>query len=331
MKKLLSRRASPLPAILLGAWLGAGAAAAQASHPRASFGTVIPDLHDQRQKPEEILHLVDEHGPRLADEITVTSILDFETPATTGALDAVQLGLRRLFAESELVALAVVEGSEILGTQDGYADRRTGLRIVRRFKGGRVAERKVICRHLEFAEQDSAESLKAGAPVLAFLRRMQGDDGLPWSQDYETMDLASGLRDLAGAGLRAYQERLDALASLDRRGKREPFDDAAFLMEWLVATAENPHTRHEAVGEIYFALKSFADLAENMRQSPTVAAGDLEQLVAGRNEELILLGATFSDRHRQRLEAALLANENLEGKELALYQLVHDWNLEPSR
>jgi hypothetical protein len=319
----LSRRASLLAAIALDASLGAGAAAAQTSLPGASFGAVVADLRDHRQKPEEILHLVGDSGPRLADEVTVASILDFETPARTGALGAVQPDLRRLFAESELVALAVVEGSEILGTQDGFADWRTGLRIVRRFKGGNAVERSVICRHDE-------ASRPPGAPVLVFLRRLPADDGLPWRQDYETMDLAFGLRDLEGPGLHAYQERLDALAALERRGKREPFDDAAASMEWLVATAENPFTRHEAVGELYGALKSFADLAENMRRSPTTAAGDLEQLIAGGNEELILLGAAFSDRQRRRLEAALLSIENLEGTELALYELVHDWNLDPS-
>lgn len=220
--------------------------------------------------------------------------------------------LQELFAESELVVSGVA-GASIAIDPDDPEEVRTELRVTSVLKG-RHTGKSLFIRHSEGAEWGH---LAPGAKILAFLTSegSEGDRATYVSADYQ-----AGLKVLSEAEMAAYGERIEALARISRRGDPTPVR----LVEWLVATAEEPLTRHEATGEIRGALAALADQAESNDISPELAAEQLRGS-ADSDSSPALLGAYLGEAERERLRRALLSTRGLTEGDFALFKIVRPW------
>jgi hypothetical protein len=250
--------------------------------------------------------------------------------ALMGALMVVAEPLRRLVAESDLVVAARVGPSTGL-TPGELADVTVELQIESLLKGS-VAGRTVAYRP---AARRLATELVPGSRVLAFLKASLATDGSRETPRFESADYFRGVRVLGDAEHVAYVERLEALARLRRKAERRGEQDPGELMEWLVATTEDPYTRHETVFEIRGAVGALAEIAERDGITVTAAAADLKALIdrfRGEGGKLseeprpAFLGAALTDGQKERLTAALSAAERLADVDLALFGIVRTWD-----
>lgn len=146
-----------------------------------------------------------------------------------------------------------------------------------------------------------------------------------------TSDPLSGLRKLSDAEAKPYGQRLEALERITRHGAAHPAD----VLEWLVATAEEPLTRGEAVNELREAVGRLGwqagqhdtpvdRYAERLRDvlADFLAAGGRPQ---GETDP-VLIAAFLTDAHRERLTTALLRTPHAASADLDLYELVSPWH-----
>ncbi len=133
--------------------------------------------------------------------------------------------------------------------------------------------------------------------------------------------------------LRSHVYGEDALADLARDSGSEPDR----VMEWLVATAENPQTRKEATGEISHALQDLEDFLEEAEaheeQTFETLRLDLERATAesvasGEPPRTARLGASLTERQKHRLTRALQEAESLDEGSIGLLELVSLWDPE---
>jgi hypothetical protein len=133
----------------------------------------------------------------------------------------------------------------------------------------------------------------------------------------------------------AYLARLEDLAGLERRAQRRGEAEPSDLLEWLVATVEDPLTRAEATDELRAAVRALGELAAESGTGADLAALDLQVLVdrfrqdggtVSQEPPAALVGAFLADSHRQRLAAALGATERLRQDDLELFQIVRTWD-----
>jgi hypothetical protein len=172
--------------------------------------------------------------------------------------------------------------------------------------------------------------MQPGDKVLAFLEPREAEAG--WgSGGYVAADALSGLRELSDAELKAYRERIEALAQIPRSGTARP----AELLEWLVATTENPATRKEAIDELSWAVRNLERQAEQHNTPVDRYAQDLRDVFADflsaggtpeREVNPVILAAFLTDAHRERLTAALLSPPKGAEADLGLYDLVGPWH-----
>jgi hypothetical protein len=261
--------------------------------------------------------------------------------ATAGVLAVSQDPLRRLYDESELVAAARVGPSVVLGRDGELAEVATELRLESILKG-RVSGNRVTYRHSTYMGASSenheyAADLAPDSRILAFLKESGETDGPTGRPAFESADYAFGVRQLSDAEQAAYIDRLEALARLQRQSERRGEVDPSDLVEWLVATAEDPHTRGEATGEILQALAALKERAATEGTTMELAAQDLRAVVdrfraaGGRISEEPrpeLLGASMTEAQRNRLTAALRGSETLEDADYDLFFLVRTWDEE---
>lgn len=261
--------------------------------------------------------------------------------ATLGVISVSAVPLRQEFDASDLVVVAVVGPSAVVGGE--VVEVSTALHV-ETFIKGTAARGDVPYRHSEQGTRQGEPGpwraeLAPGTRVLALLtpaRAELADRGKP---AFETAP-GSDPRRLGDAEGDAYVSRLEALARLERqfarRGERDPGD----LMEWLVATAEDPSTRREATGELQAALDALTGFA---------AAGGLPADLAGEHLKVLLerfhadggtlrseppaelLGAFLTAEHRKRLTAALRATERLDNADRDLFVLVLRWDEKAAR
>jgi hypothetical protein len=167
--------------------------------------------------------------------------------------------LRRTYDESDLVIAAVIGPSVVVGRDVAY-------------------------RHVEYgAEAAAGDSWRAefvpGTRVLALLQRSKTDGARAGRPTFESVDYHFGIRQLGDRERAAYLARLDALARIDREAERRGEMSPGDLVEWIVATAENPLTRGEATGELRGAQEALAEDATRAGTSAEVAAEDLKVVV----------------------------------------------------
>ena len=243
-----------------------------------------------------------------------------------GVMVVAQEPLRRVFEDSELVVLATAGPSVVLEQDEGFGEVATELVVGTAFKG-RASGRSIRVHHAE-VEAEEEGRFAPGTKVLAFLRTR--DDGSSRRVVYESADYHFGLKALPPAELAAYGERLSALARLLRRGAPHPAD----LVEWLVATAEEPLTRHEVTGELINALWSLGELAERRGASTEHTAEDLQAVVTrflaeGGSFESepapALLAAFLTGEQEERLSEAFKTAPHLTEAELSLFAIIRPW------
>ena len=235
---------------------------------------------------------------------------------TIGVLAMVAQPLRHVYDESALVVVATAGRTVPVASEDEW-DRqvRTELVIADVLKG-ETGERMLRVVH------GAHEELQAGQTVLAFL--VPNEEAGRDVDAYNLADHGFGLKQLSATDLEAYGERIAALAPLTRDGAPDPAD----LIEWLVATAEDPATRGEAVGELDHAVRTLGQGANLTAQDIRAALDDF--LAAGgtpaSETEPAVLAAFLTEAHKRRLTRALLATERLAESDLELHDMVRPWS-----
>lgn len=263
--------------------------------------------------------------------------------ATLGVLYVPAEPLRKEFDASDLVVVAVVGPSAVVGRADELIEVSTALQV-EQFIKGTFTRGEVPYRHSEQATGTGElgpwrAELTPGTRVLALLARARTDGAVRGKPAFE-IKLGSDLRRLDDAEGDAYVSRLEALARLERQFARRGETDPADLMEWLVATAEDPSTRREATGELESALLALASHAAEERLPADLAGEHLKALLerfhadGGRlrgEPPAELLGAFLTAGQRKRLTAALLATDRLDAADRDLFVLVRRWDEKAAR
>jgi carboxypeptidase family protein len=237
--------------------------------------------------------------------------------------------MHRLYEETSLVVLAVAKKSVTVRQQDYTSEVRTELVISAVLKGD-TRERVISLFHDQMPDEDPASRLQPGDNVLAFLNPRDSEHGRG-ADGYVAADAISGLRELTDAELAAYSERIEALAQIPESGAERP----AELLEWLVATTEDPATRKEAVSGLSQAVRQLEQQAERHEVPVDRYAQGLRDVFADflgaggtpeREVNPVILAAFLTDAHRERLTAALLRTSQIEDATFDLYELVSPWH-----
>jgi hypothetical protein len=252
-----------------------------------------------------------------------------EGGAVGGAIVMPVEPMHRLYEETSLVVLGVAGKSVTVGQQDYTREVRTELVISSVLKGD-TRERLISVYHDQMSDEDPASRLQPGSNVLVFLNPREAENGRG-SDGYVAADALSGLRELPDAELAAYQERIEALAQIPESGVARP----AELLEWLVATTEEPATRKEALYELRGAVHQLEYQAGQRKIPVNLYAQSLQDVFADflsaggtpeRDVNPVILTAFLTDAHRERLATALLRTSHVEEADFALYDMVSPWH-----
>jgi Carboxypeptidase regulatory-like domain len=231
--------------------------------------------------------------------------------------------LRRQHEDSSLVVTATAGRSvAVPGEHEWSNEVRTELVIDEVLKG-RTGERVVQVVHV------AEPGLQPGETVLAFLvpgdQRGRPSDGHR-TAGYVPADYGFGLRQLSEAELPAYAERIQALSEITRDGVPHPED----LVDWLVATAERPETRGEAIIELSGLARNPKEGLAATRYTRDVRRALADFLAAGgtltSDFDPAVLAAFLTEAQKDRLTHALLQTETLARPDLDLYNLVRPWS-----
>jgi hypothetical protein len=276
--------------------------------------------------------IVVQPGERQRVELTAQPIVHL-----AGAMAMAAPPLRQRFGNSDLVVAAVIGPSSVVERREHRLTVLTELRVDTVFKGT-LGGRTLVQRHWEhdFDGAAWAGEYAPGTRVVAFLDRGEEAAGSAGRPVFEAADYSVGISRFGDDAERtAYEARLEALARIERRAERRGEKDPDELVEWLVATVEEPLTRSEAVGELAGAVAALAERAAATNASTDVAAADLRLLVerfrdgGGRlsaDPRPALLGAALTLDHRQRLGAALAATDELSHDAFELFELASRWD-----
>jgi hypothetical protein len=263
---------------------------------------------------------------------------------TMGVIAMVARPMHEVFAESPLVVLATAGRTRVVEDDgEGWGLVETELLVDEVLKGELRRSRIFYQRYDSWENEDgdivgSPEDLspRRGEEVLAFLAPSTREENAKRRRVYEAADGEFGVRVLDRASSAAYRERLRDLERITRFGKPAP----DVLAEWLVATAEDPLTRGESVSEILSAYGELDRVAERRSLGVEEAAEQLRQAVrrfredggevAGESSEA-LLGASFTDNHRERLLDALVSTGDDVALDLGLFDVVRRWAPEEAK
>jgi len=274
-------------------------------------------------------------GVQVNVEITATPPSD---SVTTGVIVPTTAPMRQLFADSDLVVIAVAGPSSFI-ERDTYVGHASTELLVETVVKGMADVRRIRYRHDEYVDERAADiaaagELEPGRRVLAFLDRSDGETSDRPMPIYEAADFES-VKVLDDAAVGAYVRRLAALERVEARADRRGEGDPEELVEWLVATVEEPLTRGEATDDLADALDALDEHAERSSLTRAQAAADLLDLVdrfrdeGGRLQaepQPELLGAFVGEEQRRRLAAALVAAEGLGEGDRGLFELVRRWD-----
>ena len=237
--------------------------------------------------------------------------------------------MHSLYEESGLVVLAVAGKSVPVGQEEYSSEVRTELVISSVLKGD-TRERVISVYHDQRPDEAPESRFQPGAHVLAFLNPRGAEYG-ERSDGYVSADAVSGLRVLPEAEIEPYRERIEALAQIPESGEARP----AELLEWLVATAEDPVTREEAIDELSWAVRQLERRAGEHEISVDRYAQSLRDVfvdflsTGGTPERQVnsaILAAFLTDAQRERLTTALLRTSHIEDTDVDLYLLVSPWH-----
>jgi hypothetical protein len=251
-----------------------------------------------------------------------------EGMALGGAIAVTEEPIRELYAGAALVVSGVA-GKSVVARRGEYTwEVRTDVVLSSVLKG-ETRERVISVFHDQMPDEAPAERWPAAERVLAFLDPREAESGRG-SDGYATHTVF-GLKTLSEADLAAYVRRLEELALISRRSSPRP----AELLEWQVATAEDPATRGEAVRELGQAVGQLEARAERHGTPVDGYARKLQGVLAdfaaagGRPEgdaDPAILAAFLTDAQRERLTAALLRTTHATISDLDLFELVYRWH-----
>lgn len=233
--------------------------------------------------------------------------------------------MHSLYEESSLVVLAVAGKSVPVGEEEYTSEVRTELVISSVLKGD-TRERVISVYHDQRPDEDPEHRLHPGAHVLAFLNSRRAENG-----GYVAADALSGFRVLPEEEVGPYRERIEALEQIPESGEARP----AEILEWLVATAEDPVTRKEAVDELSEAVGQLEWRAGEHEIPVDRYAQSLREVFAdflstgGTPEGGVnpaILAAYLTDAQRERLTTALLRTSHIGDADVGLYLLVGPWH-----
>nr|MDP9119836.1 hypothetical protein [Acidobacteriota bacterium] len=208
-----------------------------------------------------------------------------------------------------------------------------------------VPERDIAYRHVEYVATDAAggsesADLVPGTRVLAFLDRSQADVARAGRPTFESAEYPFGIRQLANPQRAAYLERLETLARIGREAEHRGEVSADDLVEWIVATAENPLTRRDGTRELRSAQEALAEAATHAGTTTAAAAEDLKVIeerfhaaggkLSGQPPAAIL-GAHLNAAHKTRLTAALTSTDTTSEGDRELFSVVRAWNEKTAR
>lgn len=287
-------------------------------------GVYYLDLSSESFSAPPVMDLVIQPGEVRTVGLTVSPTPD-ENYELGGALVTVQEPLRKIYGESELVAIATVGKTRALPDDSGEV--ATELSIDLAFKG-RSSKRNVRVFHAAPYEGEGLAE-PPGTKVLVLLNPREDESG----PAYEFTDYYYCLMPLSEAELPVYRERLNSLARLSDSGRPSPAD----LVEWLVATAEEPLARKLVTSEILDDLSALDRFAEAKSLSADRAAADLRNVVdrflaegkSFANEPSSeMIAAFLNDGQRSRLIDALDATRTLTEGDLGLFSIVQSFDRE---
>lgn len=235
----------------------------------------------------------------------------------------------QLYEDASLIVLAVAGKSVTVKQQQMFIpEARTELVISKVLKG--EARQRVISVYHHQWDDTPEDRFQPGAPVLAFLHPRKAEAGRG-PAGYVAADQWLGLWELRKSELAAYRERIEALKEIPESG----IDRPAEILEWLVATAEDPATRKIAVNELSKAVQHLERQAEQHKIPVDHYAEDLRDVLtdflsAGGTPERevnpLTLAAFLTDAHRERLTKGLLRTQHITTVDLVLYELVSPWH-----
>jgi hypothetical protein len=176
-----------------------------------------------------------------------------------GAIAITMEPMHKLYEETSLVVLGVAGKSVTVRQQDYTWEVRTEVVVSSVLKGD-TRERVISVYHDQMPDEDPASRLQPGNNVLLFVNPREAENGRG-SDGYVAADALFGLRELPDAKVAAYEERIEALAQIPESGAARP----AELLEWLVATTEDPATRKEAIFELREAVRQLEYQAEQRK------------------------------------------------------------------
>ncbi len=341
-----TRRASPIAATLVSAWLTAASAEARPAEDPATLIVAVPDQaggEGARQSPEGTAQAGTSVAADGTDSIDVVAdLLEEELTVTAGGIAvATPEPLRRVFDESTLVIMAVAGSSLVHERESEIVEVATELRIETLFKGT-VSGRTVTYLHSEYLEESEPSEkafadLAPGTRVVAFLEPSEQGPDRRGRPTFESANYSFGVKQLGEAERAAYVARLEALVRLERRAEWLGDVDPAELAEWLVGTVEDPHTRGEATAELSEALDALRELAAKEGTTSEIAAQELQAAVDRLRREgsslpeesaPAVVGASVTEDEQARLTAALGSTEGMRYADLALFRLVRSWDEE---
>jgi len=243
--------------------------------------------------------------------------------STMGVMILAAEPLRRQHEESSLVVAATAGRSVVVpGEHEWSNEVRTEL-IIDEVLKGQTGERVVQVVHA------AQPGLQPGETVLAFLvpgdQRGRPSDGHR-AAGYVPADHGFGLRQLSEAELPAYTESIQALSEITRDGVPHPED----LVDWLVATAEDPETRGEVIIELSGLARNPQEGLAATRYTRDVRWALADFLAAGgtlaSDLDPAVLAAFLTEAQKNRLTHALLQTETLARPDLDLYNIVRPWS-----
>jgi hypothetical protein len=248
--------------------------------------------------------------------------------AMGGALAVTEDPVRRLYGDAGLVVFGVAGKSVVVRREEYTWEVRTDLVLSSVVKGD-TRERVISVFHDQMPDEPAESEWQPGDRMLAFLDPREAENGR--SLEGYVAHTAFGLKKLSEAEVAAYGRRLEALARIARKGAARPAD----ALEWLVATAEEPATRREAMQELGPAVGDLEQQAERHKAPVDHYAQGLRDVLAdflgagGRPEgeaDPAVLAAFLTDAQRERLTAALLRTPHATAADLDLYEIVSRWH-----
>jgi hypothetical protein len=243
-----------------------------------------------------------------------------------GMIGSPALPLRRLYDESQLIAVAQAGQSEDVEAAKYGSLVKTELFISQSIKG----ENKAMVYVYHWVYENKQTVLLPGENLLVFLQRQMPDRGKPALGGYAPIDSHYSLKKLSEAALKVYVSRLEELDEILQAD--EP--DRKAIVEWLVRLAEDPVTQWEGSTELAWSLDDIEveepqeEASEELTQEePSGEAKTVEIRIPSRKKSRARgFASLLTDEQKKRLTSALLDIESLAGDESDLIKLVSKWD-----